>query len=726
MEKLGKFIVRRKILILVIYLLLLIPSIIGMLGTKTNYDLLKYVPDNLNSKKGQVILNENFGMSDTIYLVVHNKENWEVKNLKENILKIKGVKSIDWLDDYSDLMVPSSFISKDIKENFVAGNSTILQVHLNKNANNGSDVPTINEIKKLANSDSYIGGQPAMLHEFQTIIDKEIKIYMGIALAVILLILSLATTSIIEPFLMLLSIGTAIMLNMGTNYFLGEISYITGSVVAIMQLAVSMDYSIFLIHRYHEEKQLQPTKEIAMVESVKKAASAVSGSALTTIAGFAALMIMKMGIGKDLGFILAKGVVLSLITSLTLLPSLVVLFDKVIEKTKHRTFLPRFNLISRWILKFKWVFLILIIIIALPSYFAQKNLTYYYSNEKQLPESAKSIIDNNKIKEEFNTGNIAYLILSDNNRTKESALIKEIKSIENIKKVSGLSESVDDSIPDSFIPEEIKSKFQSNGYSNVMIQLGTEIDDPKTMDLIAKIKETSAKYYKEFYLTGETVLNNDVKSISAKDFRNVSLLSIGLVALIIAASFRSFSLPAILILIIQSGIWFNMAIPYFSGTSVSFLTPMFVGSIQLGATIDYAILFTSRYKENRQTFSKNVEAIQQTIKDTGKSIFTSAVILFAATFVIALFSSIKTTKEFTMLIGRGAIISMVISLIGLPVMFLIFDRFIGWTTLGWKRKQNLLQNTEPQVQQIPQKEQSRPKQIQPEQSQFKNNKKLKL
>ncbi|MCL5069715.1 MAG: MMPL family transporter, partial [Actinobacteria bacterium] len=506
------------------------------------------------------------------------------------------------------------------------------------------------------------------------------------------------------------SVGVAIMLNMGTNYFLGEISYITSSVAAIMQLAVSMDYSIFLIHRYHEEKQLQPSKEIAMIESIKKSSVAVSGSALTTIAGFAALMIMKMGIGKDLGFVLAKGVVLSLITTLTLLPSLVLVFDKAIEKTKHRVFLPRFNLISRWILKYKWVFLILVIIVAVPSYLAQSNLKYYYSSEKQLPESAKSVIDNNKIKEEFNTGNVAYLILPDGDRTKESTLIKEIKDLDNIKKVSGLSETVDNFIPDSFIPENIKSKFQNGGYSNITIQLGTDIDDPETGNLINKIDGITSKYYKEYYLTGETVFNNDIRNISTKDFRNVSFLSIGLVALIIAISFRSFSLPAILILVIQSGIWFNLAIPYFSGESLSFLTPIFIGSIQLGATIDYAILFTSRYKENRQIFSKNEDAARQTICDTGKSIFTSAVILLAATFVISLFSSIKTTKEFTLIIGRGAIISMVISLIGLPVMFLIFERFISWTTFGWKRKQTQISQASQQTQ----LEQIQPKQIKPE------------
>ena len=687
MDKLGKFITRHRIFLISFFILILIPSFLGMIKTKTNYDLLEYLPDNLNSKKGQVILNENFGLSDTLYLATHNKENWEVKNLKENILQIKGVKSVDWIDDYTDLMTPSSFIPNDIKENFISGNSTIIQIHLDENTNNSANSSTIDEIKKLVSEDSYLGGQPAILYELQSIVNKEMGIYMVTALAAILLILSLATTSIIEPLLMLLSVGVAIILNMGTNYFMGEISYITSSVAAIMQLAVSMDYSIFLIHRYHEEKKLQPSKELAMVESIKKSFISVSGSALTTIAGFAALTIMKMGIGKDLGFVLAKGVVLSLITALTLLPSLVLVCDKVIERTEHRVFLPKFNLISKWILKYKWIFLILWVIIAIPSYLGQANLKYYYSSEKQLPASAKSVMDSSKIKEEFNTGNVAYLILPDGDRTKESTLIQEIKELDNIKKVSGLSELVDNYIPDSFIPEDIKSKFQSNGYSNITIQLGTDIDDPETGKLLDKIGNITSTYYSEYYLTGETVFTNDIKNISTKDFRNVSFLSIGLVALIIAISFRSLSLPAILILVIQSGIWFNLAIPYFSGESLSFLTPIFIGSIQLGATIDYTILFTSRYKENRQIFSKNEDAARQTISDTGKSIFTSAIILLIATLVISLFSSVKTTKEFTLIIGRGAIISMIISLIGLPVMFLIFERLIGWTTFGWKRKQ---------------------------------------
>lgn len=693
MEKLGRFVVGKRIAIIIVFLILVIPSVLGMIKTKINYDLLSYLPDNLDSKQGQIILNENFGLAETVYLAVHDREIWEVMEIKEKILKLKGVRSVDWLDDYADITVPPEFISDDIKENFISGNSTILQVHLNENTDGNNNLETIDEIKKLINDeDYYLGGQPAMLHEFQSIVNREMIIYMVIALAVILLVLSLATTSIIEPLLLLFSIGVAILLNMGTNYFIGEISYITNSVAAIMQLAVSMDYSIFLIHRYHEEKELNTSKESAMISAVKKAITSISGSSLTTIAGFSALLIMKIGIGKDLGFVLAKGVVLSLVTTIFLLPSLVMVFDRVIEKTRHRVFLPGFDLISRWILKYKWVFLVLLVIVIVPSYMAQSNLKYYYSSEKQLPENAKSVIDNNRIKEKFNTGNIAYLIVEDSDRVKESRLIREIKELEGIIRISGLSDAVDSSIPDSFIPEEVADKFQSGKYSNIIIQLGTDIDDPETGELIEKIKNTTSGYYGKYYLTGESVLNNDIRIISTKDFRNVSFLSIGLVALIIGISFRSFSIPALLILIIQSGIWFNMAIPYFSGTSLSFMTPIFIGAIQLGATIDYAILFTSRYKENRQIFSRNDEAAMQAVRDSGKSIFSSAFILFAATLVIALFSSIKTTKEFTLIIGRGAIVSMVISLIGLPVMFIIFDRFIGWTSLGWKRGAGNLKN----------------------------------
>jgi predicted RND superfamily exporter protein len=687
MEKLGRFVVGKRVAVIIIFLILIIPSVLGMIKTKINYDLLSYIPDNLNSKKGQIILNENFGLAETVYLAVHDKEIWEVMEIKEEILKLEGVGSVDWLDDYADIKVPPEFISDDIKENFISENSTILQVRLGENKNGSNNLEVIDEIKKLVgDEDYYLGGQPAMLHEFQSIVNKEMIIYMVIALAVILLVLFLATTSIIEPLLILFSIGAAILINMGTNYFIGEISYITNSVAAILQLAVSMDYSIFLIHRYHEEKELNTSKESAMVSSIKKAVTAISGSSLTTIAGFLALLVMKIGIGKDLGFVLAKGVVLSLITTIFLLPSLIVVFDKAIEKTRHRVFLPSFNLISRWILKYKWVFLVLLIIIIVPSYMAQSNLKYYYSSEKQLPEHAKSVVDNNRIKEKFNTGNITYLILEDSDRVKESRLIGEIRELDGIIKVAGLSDAVDSTIPDSFIPKEVAEKFQSGKYSNIIIQLGTDIDDPKTGELIEKINNTTSGYYEKYYLTGESVLNNDIRIISTKDFRNVSFLSIGLVALIIGISFKSFSIPALLILIIQSGIWFNMAIPYFSGTSLSFLTPIFIGAIQLGATIDYAILFTSRYKENRQIFSRNDEVAMQAIKDSGKSIFSSAIILFAATLVIALFSSIKTTKEFTLIIGRGAIVSMIISLIGLPVMFLIFDKLIGWTSLGWKRR----------------------------------------
>ncbi len=686
MERLGKFITRHKILIIVFFAIIIIPSVIGMLNTRTNYDLLAYLPDDLNSKQGQDILNENFGIGSVIYLMLYDRQPDEIDRLKDMILEIDGVEKVNWIDDYTDIYIPEDFIPSEIRENFISGNANLMQIQLMENVNGESANRTIENIKKVASGNSFLGGQAAMLAEFQDIIDKEVNIYLIIGFAVILIILSLATTSIVEPFIILASVGTAIILNMGSNVFLGEISYITGSVVAIMQLAVCMDYSIFLIHRYHQEKEITMDKNTAMIKAVKGSSLALTGSALTTIAGFSAIMIMKMGIGKDLGFVLAKGVALSFIISMTFLPSLLLAFDRLIEKNHHRIFLPRFNLISGWIVKFKWVFLIIIILAIIPSYLSQSNLDYYYSTEKMLPSEAESIKDNNKISDEFGTGEIVYVITPETDRVEQKEINKSIAEIESVKSVSNIAEIADPVTPEFLIPGEYKEQFEDSGYTYTLIQLKTKSEDPLTTRAIKDIREIFSSKYKQYYVTGQAVLTNDISEVTEKDLLYVNILSIILVAIIIAISFKSIAIPVLLVFLIEAAIWFNLGITYFSGNPVSFMTPIFIGAIQLGATIDYAILFTSKYRENLLNSPDRDIAIKQTIIDTGQSIFTSAMILFSATLVITLITSVKATGEFTLMIGRGAIISMAMIYLGLPSMLLIFDRFIRWTTWKWNSK----------------------------------------
>jgi uncharacterized protein len=686
MERLGKFITVHKILIIIIFIILIIPSIIGMLNTGTNYDLLSYLPGELNSKQGQDILNENFGIGSLVYLMVYDREPDEVDRLKDRIIGIDGVEKVDWIDDYSDIYIPQDFIPDEIKENFISENASLLQIQLSEDAKGEQANQAVEDIKKEAADKSFLGGQAAMLAEFQGIIDKEINIYLLIGFAVIFIILSLATTSIIEPFLLLISVGFAIILNMGSNIFLGEISYVTDSVVAIMQLAVCMDYSIFLVHRYHQEKQNSIDKNTAMIRAIKNSGIPISSSALTTMAGFSAIMIMKLGLGKDLGFVLAKGVVFSLLTSITLLPALLVTFDRWIEKTPHRILLPRFNLIANWTVKYKWVFLIIIILVIIPSYLSQNNLDYYYSTEKMLPSEAESIKDNERISDEFGTGEMVYVITPETDRTVQKEINKKIMGITAVKEVSNIAEIADPATPEFLIPDQYLEQFKDTGYTYTLIQIETDKEDPLTVQAIKEIREIISSNYDKYYVTGESVLTSDISDVTEKDLLYVSILSIVLVAIIIAIGFKSIGIPILLVFLIEAAIWLNLGISYFSGEPVSFMTPIFIGAIQLGATIDYAILFTSKYRENLGNNLNKEDAIIQSIRETGQSIFTSAMILFSATMVITLVTSVKATGEFTLMIGRGALISMAMIFLGLPSILLIFDRFIKWTTWKWNSR----------------------------------------
>ncbi len=686
MRKFGRFIVRHRILIIIIFAVLLVPAIIGSFFVKTNYDMLSYLPEELDSVKGNKILSEEFGLSDTVYLLIYDEELPSVAKLKNRISAIDGVKDVYWVDDFTDLAVPENFIPSEIKEKFISGKSTILQIQLSADKKTDEIDETIENIKKALNDKSYLGGQPALTHELKKILDREKIIYFLIGAVAIFIILSLSTSSLLEPVLLFVSLGVAIILNMGTNAFIGSISYTTSSIAAIIQLAVSVDYSIFLLHRYREEKQNYLNKEDAMVAAVSGTGVAVTASALTTIAGFASLLIMKLGIGKDLGFVLAKGVVFSLLTTVVLLPCLILMVDKLIERSKHRVYMPRFNLVSEWMVKGKWFFLILIIVLLVPSFLAQKNLKYYSALISSLPRDAQSVIATEKIKSDFENGEVMYVVTKDKDRLKESELTDKIKNISVVKSVTGVSSQVYTSIPDTFIPSQLTDQFRNSEYSFFIVQVKTGVEDDETIKAIDDINKYASQIYgRNFYLTGESVLLNDMSRQSQIDMKYVNYLSIGLVALIIAVSFRSLSIPIILVAVIQLAIWLNLSIPYISGKPVYFLTSIFIGAIQLGTTVDYAILLTSRYKENLALLEP-VEAMKKTIKDTGQSIFTSALILFGGTLGITLISKIKTTSELTNMIGRGALLSMAIIFFGLPALLLIFEKIIGWTTLGWRRR----------------------------------------
>jgi predicted RND superfamily exporter protein len=682
-KKLGVFAVKYRIPIIVVYVILLIPAAIGYFLTPNNYDILSYMPDDMNSKQGEQLLEEEFGLSGVGIIMVRGKELWEVQNLKKRIEEVEGVDSVMWVDDYTDIFVPIEFIEEDIRTQFISGDSVLLQVLFEENARSLQTNLASREIEDLIDDDTVFGGEPAIINELQVITEKDMVIYMIIAVATIYLILALSVSSYIEPLLFLISVGVAVIINMGTNIFMGEISFMTASIAAVMQLGISMDFSIFLLHRFEEEKEKYPSVLKAMETAVSKTAMTIASSALTTIGGFFALTVMQNGIGRDMGLVLGKGIIISLIVNLTFLPSLILVAYNFTSRFRHRILLPSFKSIARWIIKGRWVFVIILLALAVPAYLAQSKADYYYSNENYLPAHARSVQATNDIMDSFGAMDMAYLITRNEGRVKEKELVDRIKTVKGVDSVLGISEQVDMAIPEVFIPEDVIENFVAEDYRYFLIFLEKFDHETDVFITIDDIRSHASTLHDEYYVTGNSALTRDMASLVDTDARNVLYISVVLIFLIIAISFRSIAIPFILILAIQIAIWINVSFPYLQGQQVSSLTPMIIGAIQLGATVDYAILFASRYQENIFNFSRRIDAMRQTIEDTGRSILTSALTMFGATFGISLIASIKTTGEMTKMIGRGAIISMIVIFIGLPAMMLIMEKPLQLTTKGW-------------------------------------------
>ena len=635
--------------------------------------------------KGKEILDDEYGIKGVAYVLLKDKSLYEVTQIKEKIQSLDGVKEALWLDDAEDILKPESFIDEEIKDQFISGNSTLIQVFFLDKNDALETINAVTNIEEFLVEGDVIGGPASVSKEIQSVTSKEMMIYSTIAFVVIFIILFLSMSSFVAPILFFVTIGVAMLLNRGTNFIFSEISSVTYSISNILQLAVSMDYSIFLIHRYMNEKSNFASKEEAMAEAITKTFSSISASALTTIAGFLALAIMRYNIGKDIGFVLAKGVLFSLISVITLLPVFILLFDKLIEKHQHKTIFPNFNRFSQVFVKRRNIALIIAILISVPAFLAQSNVNYYYANEKTLPYTSYSNTANRKIDEAFSNINQLSIIVPKGDSIREKVLIKKIESLEKVDKVTGLYSLVDENIPDFFIPDDAKENFQSENYSMIIATLNSPIEDEETNEVIESIKSIANNQYEEWYITGESAVYKDLQEVTNKDFRNVTIFSIILIGTIIAITFKSLLIPFILVFIIQLGIWINLSIPYLQGKSLNFISFIIIGAIQLGATVDYAILFTSRYRENLSEHSKYDAAIK-TIEDTGQSIFTSALILFAGTLSVYLITTIVSAAELTLLIGRGAIISFLLVLIVLPALLIILNKAISKTSYNWPNK----------------------------------------
>lgn len=678
----SNFVVKQRKALLIIATLLLIPALIGFLQTQINYDVTTYLPDNLGSRQGQDILENEFHIAANVFVMVEDQEPYQVAQLKEEIQKVTGVEKASSLDDMYHPSVPSFYIPSEIRQNFESGNASIIQVQFVNSSVSPVTREAIAEIRQITGSEATISGFPAILLDLYEVFATEQYLYIIIAVTAIFIVLSLATKSVIQPILLLLAVGFAVAYNMGTNIFMGSVSYITQAIAAVLQLAVTMDYGIFLIHRFEEEQENYDNTEQAMTVALTHTATAITSSAATTIAGFLALTAMHFGLGYDMGVVLAKGVIFSLLSILILLPGMILLFHKYIERYQHRVLLPSFNKVADLVVNKRAAFLILFLVLLVPSFLLKDQVGVFYSIEKGLSQEIPAIADALYFKEKHGVAEVVYVIYEDEGLTKEEQLTDSLKQIPEVKSVTSFVEFTGSNIPEEFIPDDMKSQFRSGGYAYSAIQLSTGETDSRTDTALNQIREAANSLYDNVYLCGEAASTQDLRNLTSSDLSRVNLLSILAVACIVAIAFASLSLPIILVLAIQFAIWINLSWAYLAGIELYFVTYLVLGSVQLGATVDYAILLTSKYKEALQ-INPPKEAMRLAVAHSGRSILTSSMTLTVATLAVASVSKIKMAGQVCGMLGAGAFISMLTIIFILPSLLLVCDKLIKHTTWRW-------------------------------------------
>ena len=686
--KVGKWIARHRILMLIIGFLLVIPSAIGMAKTRVNYDLLSYLPEHLETVKGQDILVDEYGMGAFSMVVVENMEMKDVQKLEEQLSEVPHVKDVLWYDDVADISLPVEMLPKDIREGFFKGDATMMIALFDNTTSSDDAMEAVTEMRKIANSQCFISGMTGVVTDIKNIALQELPVYVVIAAVLSLVVLELTGTSFVVPFLFLLSIGLAILYNLGSNIFLGETSYITKALTAVLQLGVTMDYSIFLLNSYEENKKRFPDdKERAMGHAISNTFKSVAGSSVTTVAGFIALCVMTFALGSDLGIVMAKGVLIGVVCCVTVLPSLVLVFDKPIEKTKHKPLMSNMDKPSAFITKHYKVWIIIFLVLLFPAIYGNNHTQIYYNIAESLPSTLDSNVANDELKKDFQLSNM-HMILMDKNMDglNKQKMFDAIDEIEGVKWTISLNSLVGPTIPESMIPSDLKDIFQSDQYELAFVcsEYGSATDEVNAQ--IASIQEVVKQYDSTGMVIGEAPLMKDLQDVTDVDLVNVNVLSIAAIFVIILIIFKSISLPVILVAVIEFAIMINMAIPYYQGVSLPFVASIVIGAIQLGATVDYAILMTTRYQKERQNGKDKMEAISIAHKTSMPSIISSGLSFFAATFGVSLYSQVEMIGAICTLLARGAIISMIVVIMILPAMFMIFDKVICKTSIGFLKK----------------------------------------
>ena len=686
MVKLGRKIVKFRVPIFVLSLLLLIPSVIGYINTRVNYDVLYYLPDDIETMKGQNILVDEFGTGAYSMFVCEGMPNKDVAALKEKIEEVEHVSQVVWYDSFADLSLPTEMLPEKIRSVLFSENSTMLFIIFDTTTSADETMDAIGDIRKLAGKQCFVSGMSAIVTDTKNLAESEVAIYVLIAVVLSCIVLALTMESYLIPFLFLASIGIAIVYNMGTNIFKGEISYITKALSAVLQLGVTMDYSIFLWHSYQEQKETyRDNRKEAMAQAIAATIKSVVGSSVTTIAGFVALCFMSFTLGMDLGIVMAKGVVFGVLCCVTVLPAMIMIFDKPLEKTKHRQLIPDFPKVSEFLVRHHKTFAFLCVALFIPFAYFQANAKVYYNLDASLPKDLESIMANEKLQKDYDMG-AAHMILMDKNISgkEKHKMIKEMEQADGVKEVLGLESIIGPSLPESMIPKEIKDILESDNYELMLITNEYQTASEEVNDQINELNQILKSYDKNGMLVGEAPCTKDLIEITDHDFKVVSAVSIVAVFLIILFVFKSMTLPVILVLVIEGAIFINMGIPYLTGTELPFIASIVIGTIQLGATVDYAILMTSRYEQERGGGKSKKESISIALQSSIRPVMVSAFSFFAATFGVGVYSKIDMISSLCLLMARGALISMCAVLLFLPAMYWIFDKVICATSKNFK------------------------------------------
>lgn len=688
MKRFGKFIVKFKIPIFILSILLLIPSIVGILTTRINYDILSYLPGDIETMVGQDILVDEFGTGAFSMYVVEGMSEKDVLKLKTKIEAVDHVKTVIWYDTLLDVSVPMSLLPDKIYDAFNSGDATLMAIIFDTTMSADETMDAIEEIRAISDKQCFLSGMSAINTDTKNIANEETPVYVAIAGLLTCLVLGLTMDSFLIPVLFLVSIGMAILYNLGSNIMLGEISYITKALSAVLQLGVTMDYSIFLWHSYEEQKErFAEDKNRAMAHAIASTITAVVGSSITTVAGFLALCFMSFTLGLDLGIVMAKGVVIGVICCITVLPSMILIFDKALEKTRHRSLLPEFKRLTPFVTKHYVIFAMVFLVLLVPSIYGQTHTKVYYNLDETLPKDLPSIMANDKLKEDFDM-NATHMILvsKDLPSYKVNELLADVEKIDGVKWALGLQSILGPTIPDSMIPDSVKEVLENDTWRLLLVNSQYKTATPEMTVQCDTLNEVLDRYDEKAMLVGEAPCTEDLIRITDNDFKVVNAISIGVIFLIIAVVFKSVSLPILLVAVIEFAIFINMGLPYYTNTSLPFVASIVIGTIQLGATVDYAILMTTRYRKERYSGHTKVEAIQIAHQTSIKSVISSALSFFAATFGVGVYSRIDMISSLCSLMSRGAIISMFVVLFILPSIFMIFDKVIVNTSIGFKPK----------------------------------------